>query len=106
MNDLGHFHQATALADHLKVRLYYRTFEPKHLRSHFLQMEAQAAPPFVEDVTVLVPVEEAYDRLSSYEDIFTNLKREGLLASGDTLFKFEVRDEDDHTLAWYLPKEK
>lgn len=99
-----HFDVATSEAGHVKVRLIFNTWEPKHLRSHFLKTEASAAPPFVEDVSVLVSVEHAYNRMSAYRGIFQGLISAGILARTDTLTRFEIREEDTHTLA-YLEQE-
>lgn len=89
---------------HVKVRLFYMTWEPKHQRSHFLRTEASAAPPFLEDLSVLIPLEQAYNRLSAYQGVFLLLIHAGILAETDTLKKFEFREEDNHTLA-YLERE-
>lgn len=86
--------------DHVKVRLLFNTWEPKHIHSHFLKTEASAAPPFVESVCVLVPLEQAFHRLSAYRDIFRALICAGVLAKADTLTAFEIREEDTHTLAY------
>lgn len=98
------FGVVTHKAGHVKVRLFYHTWKPKHLRSHFLKTEAAAAPPFVEDVAVLVPLNRAFNRLSAYRDIFRRLIDAGLLAAKDELKKFEFCEEDSHALA-YLEQE-
>jgi hypothetical protein len=92
---------ATQLGGHVKVRLYYHTFNPKHVRSAFLASEAGAQPPFVEDISVLIPVKRAYNRLSAYRPILALLVDEGLLKITDSLAKFEFREEDTTTLAYY-----
>ena len=104
MNNLPAFDVVSQKADHVKVRLFYDTWKPKHIRSHFLRTEADAKPPFIEDVSVLVPVSHAYNRLSAYHDIFQSLIAAGHLAPKDTLKKFEFREEDFYTLA-YLERE-
>ncbi len=94
------FHVASTRDGHVKVRLHFSTWEPKHLRSHYLKHEASAAPPFLEDVSVLVPLERVYNRLSAFRDLFQALKNAGILAKQDTLKSFDLREEDDHTLAY------
>lgn len=94
------FDVAAQEADHVKVRLFFHTWEPKHVRSHYLKNEVSAAPPFLEDICVLVPVNRAYDRLSAYQAIFLALQEAGILAKADVLKAFELCVEDTHTLAY------
>ena len=98
------FDVVSQAAGHVKVRLFYDTWKPKHVRSHFLRTEAAAKPPFIEDLTVLVPLARAFNRLSAYRDIFRRLIAAEILAPTDALKKFEFREEDYHTLA-YLERE-
>jgi hypothetical protein len=86
---------------YIKVRLFYHTWEPQHSRSQALIAEFAADPPFVEDVSVLLPVAATYDRLSAFEDIFRLLQHQGVVSSMDKLHQFEFRDEDVRTLAYY-----
>lgn len=94
------FHVAQQKPGHVKVRLSFNTWDPKHARSAFLKNEADAKPPFLEDVHVLVPVSAAFNRLSAYRDIFRRLIAAGILAPQDTLRRFEFREEDTTTLAY------
>lgn len=98
------FDVVTQQAGHVKVRLFYDTWNPKHVRSHFLRIEAGAKPPFIEDVFVLVPFNRAYNRMSAYRDVFQRLIAAGYLAAADALKKFEFCEEDYRTLA-YLERE-
>jgi hypothetical protein len=104
MSSTPTFDVVSQQADHVKVRLFYNTWKPKHVRSNFLKTQADAKPPFIEDVSVLVPVSCAYNRLSAYRDIFQRLIAAGHLAPTDALKKFEFREEDMSTLA-YLERE-
>jgi hypothetical protein len=85
----------------LKVKLFYHTWESKHLRSQVLESDFQVDPPYVEDVSVFLPPEEVFVRLSAFEDIFHMLQAADVLAVTDKLKGFEVRDEDTRTLAYY-----
>lgn len=87
-------------AGHLKVRLFYHTWEPKHLRSRVLETEFNTSPPYVEDVSVLIPCAHVYNRLSAFESTFRALQLKGVLAMSDKLKDFEIRDEDTTTLAY------
>lgn len=98
------FDVAPAAPGHIKVRLSYSTYDPKHIRSHFLKNEASAPPPFLEEVSVLIPLEQAFHRLSAYQGVFLSLIATGILSETDTLKKFELREEDTYTLA-YLERE-
>lgn len=85
----------------LKVKLFYHTWESKHLRSQVLKSDFKVDPPFVEDVSVLLPPGEVFSRLSAFEDIFRLLQAADVLAVTDKLKGFEIRDEDTRTLAYY-----
>jgi glyoxylase-like metal-dependent hydrolase (beta-lactamase superfamily II) len=100
MSPLSHFDVAAAEAGHVKVRLYFNTWEPKHLRSHYLRTEASAEPPFLEDVSVLIPTHQAFDHLSAYNAVFEALRAAGVVAPQDVLKAFEINVEDNHTLAY------
>jgi hypothetical protein len=92
---------APELRGYVKVRLRFKTWDPQHVRSHALKNEFNAEPPYIEDVSVLVPVSEAYNRLSAYKDIFSLLQAGGVVAKTDQLTEFEIREEDTLTLAYY-----
>lgn len=85
---------------YLKVRLFYHTREPKHLRSRVLETEFNSGPPYVEDVSVLLPCALVFNRLSSFASTFHQLQLAGIVAISDKLKDFEIRDEDLRTLAW------
>jgi hypothetical protein len=87
-------------AGHLKIRLFYHTREPKHLRSRVLETEYNASPPYVEDVSILLPCSHVYNRLSAFDSLFRALQLKGVLAMSDKLKDFEIRDEDLTTLAY------
>jgi hypothetical protein len=92
---------ARTLPGYIKVRLVFNTWDPQHIRSHMLKTEHNLEPPFIENISVLVPVEDAYNRLSAYDDAFNTLKECGVLALADKLKDFELREEDILTLAYY-----
>ncbi len=84
----------------IKVRLFYHTREAKHVRSRVLRTDFNADPPYVEDVSVLLPPTQIFNRLSAFDSIFAALQKAGILALSDKLRDFEIRDEDTYTLAW------
>jgi hypothetical protein len=92
---------ARTLPGHVKVRLIFKTWDPQHIRSHSLKTEFNQEPPFIEDISILVPVERAYNRLSAYDDAFNTLQECGVIALADKLTDFEVREEDVLTLAYF-----
>jgi len=85
----------------MKVRLFFQTWEPKHVRSQVLQVDLRMNAPFVEDISVLVPAKRVSNSLSSFEEIFRSLQAAGRLSPTDKLKDFELRDEDVRTLAFY-----
>jgi hypothetical protein len=101
MNPEPQFRLAAARDGYLKVKLFYHTWESKHLRSQVLQTDFKVDPPFTEDISVLLAPAEVFYRLSAFEDIFRALKAAEVLTITDKLKSFEVRDEDTRTLAYY-----
>jgi hypothetical protein len=95
------FRLAATLDGYLKVKLFYHTWESKHLRSQVLQTDFKVDPPFTEDVSVLLLPSEVFYRLSAFEDVFRSLKGAEVIELADKLKSFEVRDEDTRTLAYY-----
>jgi len=85
---------------YIKIRLFYHTREPRHMRSRVLATEFDAGPPYVEDVSILVPCTHAFNRLSAFDSIFRALQLNGAVAMTDQLKDFEIRDENTFTLAW------
>jgi len=95
---------AKQLPGHIKVRLYLHTWDPQHLRSHVAKTEYGSLAPYVEEVSILVPLNEAFNRLSAYQDFFNTLQACGVLAINDKLMDFALREEDIVTLAYYDPE--
>jgi hypothetical protein len=86
---------------HVKVKLRFNTWDPKHLRSQVLQTDFKAQPPYIEDRSVLLPASQVYDRLSAYRDLFEVLRSAGVVAPRDQLCAYELRPEDMTTLAYF-----
>ena len=102
------FQSAPSRPGYLKVRLYFHTWVPKHLRSHMLKEEFHGAAPYQEDVCVLMPLEEITTDLNNYTPIFQMLLEKGIVASGTRtqpqLRSIELLEEDEQTLAYYLER--
>jgi hypothetical protein len=96
-----HLGLVPALQGYVKVKLFFSTTKPNHIRSQVLMTDYQAQPPFIEDRSVLIPADRAFNRLSAYRDIFVVLQVAGVVASDDVLKDFEIRAEDFDTLAYY-----
>lgn len=101
MNVTPQFERAADMKGYLKVRLFYHTWEPHHVRSQVLQTELRMEPPFVEDISVLISAELVRNHISAFESIFHQLQILGRLKHTDKLKSFEIRDEDVRTLAYY-----
>lgn len=101
MNHGPQFRVTATLDGYLKVKLFFQTWESKHIRSQVLETDFRVQPPFTEDISVLLPPEAVFHRLSCFEDVFRALKEAEILALTDKLQSFEVRDEDTRTLAYY-----
>ena len=107
MSPAPQFEVEAELPGHMKVKLFYQTREPRHVRSQVLQVEMQMTPPFVEDVSVLLPAKDVFNNLAAYEETFQALQSVGLVGPEDRLRNFEIRDEDVRTLAYYrVPDQK
>ncbi len=101
MSPLNPFEYAADLKGFMKVRLFYQTWEPKHVRSQVLRIDLRMNAPFVENISVLLPLPFISTDLSAYEEIFRSLQAAGYLSPTDKIRDFELRDEDVCTLALY-----
>ena len=89
--------------EHIKVRLFFQTWEPHHVRSQVLISEMRMDAPFIEDVSILVPAKDVRNDISAFAGAFQELQAAGILRPNDRLKSFEIRDEDFRTLAYYRP---
>ena len=83
---------------HVKVRLFYLTSQPKHIRSYLLHQHG-TRPPYIEDACILLPRMQVFDLLETYMSTFGKLKESGGIPSDAQLQDFKVLDEDTLTLA-------
>lgn len=87
---------------YVKVRLTYLTSEPKHLRSIVLAKQYGIQPPFHEEISILMPRQKVFTLLEAYLPAFNYLQSCSLVSKSARLMDFEIRDEDDLTLAHVL----
>lgn len=86
---------------HIKVKLRFQTWDPHHLRSYLLKTDFKSEAPFIEERSVLLPADQVYDRISAYRGIFEILRNAGVVAQRDRLIEYEIRLEDETTLAFF-----
>lgn len=106
VQDLQHHTRETRLvakkAGYLKVKLFYTTEEPKHIRSYVMQHTYNFKPPFVEDVCILLPQSQVIPTVTHFSPYITQLQLDDILSTTAKLNNFQLMDEDDFTLAYVL----
>jgi hypothetical protein len=86
----------------VKIKLFYLTDEPKHIRSYVLQHTYGLKGPYLEDVSVLIPQEKVFPELSYFIPAFTKLQIFHIVSSDSQLTDFKILDEDNLTLSYVL----
>lgn len=86
----------------IKVKLFFKTWEPKHLRSHVLKTEFAAKGPYLEDVCVLLPQAAVTPDLTAFQATFRELIHSGAVGRQSTLVDFLLLIEDHTTLAYVM----
>ncbi len=95
--------QATERDGYVKVKLFFTTEEPKHIRSYGLQHSYGFKGPFMEDVCVLLPQAEVAPEFERFIPIMARLQLVcGVVSKTAQLKDFRILDEDTLTLAYVL----
>jgi hypothetical protein len=92
-------HFQSSKKGYIKVRLYFLTHEPKHIRSFMLRAQYQAPPPYIEDVCILISQKKTHPILEAFSPAFEALKYRGWISETAVLHDFKILDEDTTTLA-------
>ncbi len=87
---------------HIKIRLSYLTFDPKHMRSQMLRNSCGARPPFAEDVCILMPRMKVFPNVENYIIPLSRLQFAGVVSPSAKLTGYTFLDEDDDTLAYVV----
>jgi hypothetical protein len=87
---------------YMKVRLFFLTSEPKHIRSQMLKSGCGAKPPFIEDVCILMQRMKVFPNLEYYSNPLFRLQLAGVVSSTAKLTGYTILDGDDDTLSYVV----
>ena len=90
------------LPRHVKVMLRYLTKKPKHLRSMLLSQYTGVEPPYIEEVSILMPHMRVFPVLECFLPSFEVLKQEGIIQKDAELQSFKLLDRDYLTVSYVL----
>jgi hypothetical protein len=87
---------------YVKIKLFFTTEEPKHIRSYALQHSYGFKGPYLEDICILLPQEKVMPEFSFFLPMLTRLQLAHTVSNTAQLKNFHIMDEDKLTLAYVL----
>ena len=96
--------QATTKQDHMRVRLRYVTDAPTTEAAIIMADHLGVPGPYLEEVSILIPVERAFSLLEAYTEPFELLRANGAVPATATLHSFRIGSGDQpRILAYVIP---
>jgi hypothetical protein len=87
---------------YIKVCMTFKTYEPKHFRSHILKAEFFTKPPFFESVCVFLRPEQITERGEAIVAAFKALISRKVIPPNSVMTGSTLAIEDTTTLAYLL----
>ncbi len=101
--DVSHMYGPVATCDgYVKVKLFFWTSDPQHIRSVLLAASGAKAP-FIEDICVLIPQCNLYPHVEAFGYALDYLKYGKIVGSSANLHSFKIVESDTRTLAYVIP---
>lgn len=93
--------QQLQLANHMKVRLVYRSSQP-HTEAALTLQKLGLKPPYTEELRVLVPASQAFSDLEVYRPVFNRLKADKAVPADAQLTGYAFDPQDTDILAYVI----
>lgn len=87
---------------YVKVKLTYVSNHP-HTETALTLRKLAIQGPYIEEVRVLLPVEEAYSNLDAYLPALERLKQNRVVPSDSALTDYEFEENENSILAYVVP---